>query len=74
MKIKIGGTYKHYKNENLYKVVALAKDSETLQDMVVYEALYPNPLSSIWVKSWGEWTEEVTNPAGNRVARFVLVD
>jgi hypothetical protein len=70
MKIIINGTYKHYKNNNLYKVIALAKDSETLQDIVVYEALYPNPLSRVWVRPYHEWTEEVTNKEGAKVPRF----
>jgi hypothetical protein len=73
MKIQIGGTYKHYKG-NLCKVIALAKDSETLQDIVVYEALYPNPLSRVWIRPYCEWTEEVTNKEGAKVARFALAD
>ncbi len=71
MKIKIGGTYRHYK-DNLYKVIALAKDSGTLQDIVVYEALYPNPLSRVWIRPYSEWTEEVTTSKGEKVARFIL--
>lgn len=74
MKIMIGGTYKHYKNDNLYKVVALAKDSETLQDIVVYEALYPNPLSRVWTRPYSEWTEEVTAKDGGKFSRFTLLD
>ena len=74
MKIKIGGTYKHYKNDNLYKVIALAKDSETLQDVVVYEALYPNPLSRVWTRPYFEWTEEVTNKDGIKMSRFTNAD
>ena len=73
MKIKIGANYKHYKNHTLYKVIALAKDSETLQDIVVYEALYPNPLSRVWTRPYHEWTEEVTNEKGETVQRFSLV-
>ncbi len=74
MKIKIDGTYKHYKNGSLYKVIALAKDSETLQDMVVYEALYANPLSRIWTRPYFEWTEEVTTKDGAKVSRYTLLD
>jgi hypothetical protein len=73
MKIKIEGTYKHYKG-NLYKVLTLAKDSQTLQDIVVYEALYPNPLSRIWIRPFSEWTEEVADKDGNKISRFTLVD
>lgn len=74
MKIKIEGVYKHYKNNNLYKVVGLAKDSETLQDIVVYESLYANPLSRLWVRPYFEWTEEVTNREGQKIPRFTAVD
>lgn len=74
MKIKIGANYKHYKNHNLCKVIALAKDSETLQDVVVYEALYPNPLSRVWTRPYHEWAEEVTNEKGETVQRFLLIE
>lgn len=74
MKIKIDGTYKHYKNGNLYKVIALAKDSETLQDIVVYESLYANPLSRIWTRPYFEWMEEVANKEGVIMPRFTLVE
>jgi len=74
MKIKIGGIYKHYKNANLYKVIALAKDSDTLKDIVVYEALYPNPLSRVWVRPYFEWIEEVTDKEDKKVSRFTFVE
>jgi len=39
MEIKINGRYRHFKG-NKYKVLAIAKDTETLKDRVIYEALY----------------------------------
>lgn len=34
--------YTHYKNpDKKYEIVCIAKDKETLQDLVVYRALYP---------------------------------
>lgn len=39
-KIKLG-IYEHYKKKgNLYRVIGVARHSETEEDMVVYEALY----------------------------------
>jgi hypothetical protein len=42
MVLKPGERYTHYKNsEKEYEIVCLAKDKETLEDLVVYRALYP---------------------------------
>ena len=55
MEIIIGKTYKHYKG-NVYKVIALAKHSETLEDMVVYSSL---DNSKTWVRPKTMWFETV---------------
>ena len=39
--------YRHFKG-NLYKFIGLAKDSETLEEMVVYQALYGE--RQMWVR------------------------
>ena len=41
--------YRHYKNKP-YRILGIAKHSETLQDLVVYETLYENPTASLWVR------------------------
>ena len=53
--ITIGKTYKHYKG-NIYKVIALAKHSETLEDMIVYQSVKTN---EIWVRPKRMWSEIV---------------
>lgn len=47
LEIKIGKKYRHFKG-NDYMVLHLAKHSETLEDLVVYQALYGE--RGIWVR------------------------
>lgn len=53
------GTYRHTKTGNLYSVLGVAKDSETLEDMVVYKCLYDNPTSDLWVRPQKMFLENV---------------
>jgi len=57
MEIEVGKIYKHYKG-NLYKVIALAKHSETIEDMVVYSSL---DNSKTWTRPAKMWFETVDN-------------
>lgn len=41
--------YRHYKNKP-YRWVGVAKHSETLKDLVIYECLYDNPTARLWVR------------------------
>lgn len=65
------GIYRHFKG-NLYRVHGLVKHSETLEDLVLYEALYDNPRSQWWVRPAGMFAEEV-EVEGKRIPRFELV-
>ena len=61
-KIEIGGIYKHYKNNQLYQVIAVGKHSESLEDIVVYKALYKGkdfPENQIWCRPLSMWQEKV---------------
>lgn len=41
--------YRHYKQKH-YTYIGIAKHSETLEDMVVYNCRYPNELGKMWVR------------------------
>ena len=63
------GIYEHYKSGKKYRVIGMAKHSETLEDMVVYEALYENEMSKLWVRPLTMFLEEVEFE-GKRIPRF----
>lgn len=60
------GKYRHYKG-NEYEVIGLAKHSETLEELVVYRALYGE--RGLWVRSLAMFTEEVVID-GKNIPRF----
>jgi hypothetical protein len=60
------GKYKHFKG-NYYKVLYTAKHSESLEKMVVYQALYGK--RGIWVRPLKMFMEKV-EVNGKKVPRF----
>lgn len=64
------GRYRHFKG-NEYEVIAIAKHSETLEEMVVYKALYGE--QGIWVRPLSMWNEEVTRD-GKTFKRFERIN
>lgn len=68
-KLKLG-IYKHYKTGNLYKVIGVGKNSETLEDLVFYEALYENKVSKLWARPLEMFVEVVVAPDGIKKKRF----
>jgi len=65
------GIYLHYKNKK-YRVLGVAKHSETLAEFVVYEALYDNPESQLWIRPIELFTDEV-EWQGQKVPRFKYI-
>jgi len=66
------GKYKHSKTGNFYRVIGVAKHSETLEELVVYEALYDNPTSKFWVRPIKTFLEKV-EINGKKLPRFKFV-
>lgn len=69
MEIKLG-KYKHFKG-NEYHVLGIAKNSETLEEMVVYKALYGD--GGLWVRPASMWNETVERD-GKVFKRFEYID
>lgn len=64
------GIYEHYKG-NKYELLHIAKHFETLENMVVYKALYGE--GEIWVRPLSMWSEQVEID-GKSVPRFKLIE
>ena len=73
MDIVINGIYKHFKG-HIYKVLYVAKDSETLEDLVIYQdTLDPN---KIWARKKDMFLSKVDKekyPNVTQVYRFELI-
>ena len=65
MKIR-KGRYRHYKGKD-YQVIAIARHSETLEEMVVYRALYGK--KQLWVRPAKMFGEKAV-ASGKKVPRF----
>lgn len=64
------GKYRHFKGQE-YEVLAIAKHSETLEEMVVYKALYGE--FGTWVRPASMWTEAITRD-GQTFKRFEKIE
>lgn len=74
MDIKLG-KYKHYKGRS-YQVLGVARHSETLEELVVYQALYDMPefgKNSMWVRPKSMFLEEI-EVNGKKVPRFEYIN
>ncbi len=66
--VKIG-KYRHFKG-NEYEVLYIAKHSETLEELVVYRALYGE--GEVWVRPLKMWNERVERD-GKTFSRFTYI-
>ena len=64
------GKYRHFKG-NYYEVIGVARHSETMEEMVVYRALYGE--HGLWVRPAAMWTEAIDRD-GYRGPRFQYVE
>lgn len=63
------GRYRHFKGRE-YRLLGVAKHSETLESMVVYQALYGE--GGLWVRPAEMWSETVDRD-GYRGPRFTYI-
>ncbi len=66
----VGRTFRHFKG-NLYRLEGFAKDSETLEEMVVYRALYGE--GGLWVRPAKMFFETIERN-GRTMKRFEPVE
>ena len=66
--VKIGAKYRHFKGI-IVEVLMLAKDCETLEELVIYRELSDG---SIWVRPCSAWFDNIVRP-GIDQPRFVEV-
>ena len=65
------GIYKHFKTKKQYEVIGIARHSETLEEVVVYRALYGD--RELWVRPVSMF-EELVEWEGKKVKRFEYIN
>ncbi len=69
------GKYQHYKGK-FYEVIGVGRHSETLEELVIYRALYDSKefgKNAMWARPKSMFLEEVTSD-GKEVPRFKYVE
>lgn len=67
MKLK-PGKYQHYKGKQ-YEVIGVAKHSETLEELVIYKALYQLEGENLWARPLKMFTGNIISE-GKEMPRF----
>lgn len=63
------GVYRHFKG-NYYRLLGVARHSETMEPLAVYQALYGE--RGLWVRPLSMWDETVTRD-GQTYRRFTYI-
>jgi GNAT superfamily N-acetyltransferase len=63
--------YEHYKKKP-YKLIGIAKHSESLKDLVVYETRYENSTAKLWVRPKEMFFEKISFE-GREISRFAEI-
>ena len=69
------GKYQHFKG-NFYEVIDIARHSETLEEMVIYRALYDSPEfgnNALWVRPKEKFCENILVD-GKEIQRFKFIE
>lgn len=70
------GKYQHYKNNKFYKFIGVGLDSKTLEEVVIYQALYNDEEfgdQTLWIRPKEEFMGNVTID-GQEKPRFKPVE
>ncbi len=76
LEILPGQIWCHYKSPNKrYEIVEIGKDSETLEEIIVYKALYQGEFKfgQIWCRKKKEFLETIEKNS-EKMPRFKLVE
>ena len=60
--MQTGDIYTHYRNHQSYRILAIGHHTETLEKMVIYQALYTDPQfgdQAIWIRPLSMFLETV---------------
>lgn len=72
--INVGAVYEHVKTGNKYRLLAVGKHVENLEDLAVCEALYDNTVAKVWVRPLSEFIGEAQSNDGSFHPRFKLLE